>query len=194
MVFSTWSLQRRWQRLQRPLAAALVSLGAFLLWGQARADPPSAPTVVAVADVPAGQMLQASDVQLVQWPVANRPPAAARSPDEVVGRRTTAAITAGEPLTPARVTSPGALSAVGADQVAVMLTQDPLAASGLVRPGDRVNVVGQTQAGSRTLVTGATVLSVTDDSGLILAVPATLAGPVVQAAVSKSASAVLRSD
>lgn len=194
MVISTWSLQRRWQRTQRPVAAVLAALGAFMLWGRARADPPSSPTVVAVSDVPAGQTLKASDVQLVQWPLAHRPPAAARSPDEVVGRRTTAAITTGEPLTPARVTSPGALSAVGADQVAVMVSEDPLAASGLVRPGDRVDVVGQTQTGSRTLVTGATVLSVTDESGLILAVPATLAGPVVQAASSKSAAAVLRSD
>ncbi len=191
MVINTWSLNRRWQRVQRPIAVALVTIGAFLLWARGNAPPATELTVVAVADVPAGQRLQRTDLEVVAWPLANRPPAAARSPDEFVGRAATSAISAGEPLTAARVAGPGALSAAGTELVAVMLPEDPMSTSGLIRAGDRVNVVGQSETGPRTLVNGATVLSVTDESGVIVAVPASSAGAVVQAAATRSAAVVL---
>jgi len=191
MVITSWALQRRWQRVQRPIAVLLLSLGAFLMWSQDSATPPAEATAVAVADVAAGEIVQPGDVQVVQWPVASRPQAAARSPDEFVGRTATAAIAAGEPLTAARVAGPGALSAIGADVVAVRLPDDALTRSGLIRAGDRVNVVGQTQSGVRTLVSGAIVLTVTQDQGIIVAVPATNAAQVVQAASSDSSAVVL---
>lgn len=193
MVINTWSLQKRWRRLQRPVAVVLISVGALMLWAQKHAPPATEATVVAISDVPAGQTVQSSDVQVRPWPIAHRPEAAARSPDVIVGRSATSAISAGEPLTPARVAGAAALDALGAGLVAVTLPEDPMTASGLVRPGDRVNVVGQSQAGPRTLVTDATVLSVTDDAGAIVAVPETSAGAVVQAATTSSAALVLLS-
>lgn len=192
MVINSWSLHRRWQRLQRPLAVVLVAVGGFLLWAQDNAPPAAAPTVVAVADVPAGQRIEPSDVEVVQWPIAHRPSTAADSADDLIGRSATAAISAGEPLTAARVAGPTALAGAGAGMVAVLLPEDAMTRSGLIRPGDKVNVVGQSQAGPRTLVTGATVLSITDQ-GIIAAIPATSAGPVVQAAATKSAAVVLLS-
>lgn len=191
MVITTWTLQRRWQRVQRPLAVLLVGLGAFLLWAQDNAEPPAEATVVAVSDVAAGQIVQPADLQVVQWPLASRPDAAARSPDQVVGRAATAAISAGEPLTEARVAGPGALRAIGGEVVAVMLPDDALTGSGVIRAGDHVNVVGQTQAGARTLVSDAIVLTVMPDTGIIVAVPETSAAPVVQAAATDSAAVVL---
>lgn len=193
MVINTWSLQRKWQRMQRPLAVVLVLVGALMLWAQKNAPPVTEATVVAVAQVPAGATVEASDVEVAQWPIAHRPTAAARSPDEVVGRPATAAISVGEPLTPARVAGPSALDGLGADQVAVTLGDDPMAKAGLIQAGDRVNVVGQSQAGPRTLVNSAIVLSLTGEQGIIVAVPATSAGAVVQAASTKSAAVVLLS-
>lgn len=193
MVINSWRLQRRWLRLQRPFAVALILLGGFMVWAQGNAPPATDATMVAATDITAGQTVQESDVKLVQWPLASRPPAAARSPDELVGRRATSAITAGEPLTPGRVTGPSALASVGADHVAVTLPADALAASGLVRAGDRVNVVGASEAGPRTLVSGATVLAVDGEQGLVVAVPSVNAATVVQAAATKSAAVVLLS-
>ena len=66
MVITTWALQRRWQRVQRPIAVLFVSLGAYLMWAQDNATPPAEPTVVAVADVAAGEIVEPGDVQLVQ--------------------------------------------------------------------------------------------------------------------------------
>lgn len=193
MVINSWRLQRRWLRLQRPIAVALIMLGGFLVWAQGNAPPATDTTVVAAADIPAGRAVEESDVKVVQWPLANRPPAAARSPDELVGRRATSAITAGEPLTPARVASPTALASVGTDHVAVTMPAEALAASGLVRAGDRVNVVGAGEVGPRTLVSGATVLAVDAEQGLVVAVPSGNAASVVQAAATKSAAVVLLS-
>lgn len=192
MVISTWSLQRRWQRLQRPLALILLTGGALLLWGDSAAVTPTAPTLVAARGVPAGQVLTSADVTVVDWPADLRPPATAASPDQVVNRRTTSALTAGEPVTAQRVVGPSALSAAGDGLVAVLLPEDPLAASGTVHAGDRVDVIGRTREAARTLVSGALVLSVTQEAGLIVAVPATSAVPVVEAAGSHSVAAVLQ--
>lgn len=192
MVISTWSLQRRWARLQRPLALILLTCGALLLWGRSTSATPTAPTLVAARDVPAGQVLTADDVTVAAWPATVRPAAALAAPGDVVDRRVTSALTAGEPLTATRVVSPSSVAAAGEGLVAVLLPEDPLAAAGLVRPGDRVDVIGRTDDLARTLVSGVAVLTVTEDAGLIVAVPAGSAPDVVQAVGTDSVAAVLR--
>jgi pilus assembly protein CpaB len=189
VIVDSWSLQRRWRRLQRPLGMLLVVVGAGLLWAREHAPQPTVATVVAVADVAVGEVVDAADVRLVGWPADSRPPPAASDTAGIVGRRAAATIRSGEPLTAQRVVGPGALA--GPQQVAVAIPEDPLAGSGLVRPGDLVNLVGRTEAGPRTLVTGASVLTLIDDSGAVLAVPADAAATVVQSAATDSIAMVL---
>lgn len=193
MLISTWSLQRRWQRLQRPVALILLTTGALLLWGRSHADSPTQPTLIAARDVSAGQVLTADDVTVAAWPGSVRPAAALVGPEEIVGRRAATALTAGEPLTALRVVGPSSLATAGAGEVAVLLPEDPLAKAGLLRPGDRVDIVGMSQDVPRTLVSSAPVLTVTEESGLVLAVPAAQAPAVAQAAGSGSVAALLRS-
>ena len=50
-------------------------------------------------------------------------------------------------LTDQRVVGPSVLAGAGPGQVAVALSPDPLTSSGVIRPGDRVNLVGQTETG-----------------------------------------------
>jgi Flp pilus assembly protein CpaB len=194
MVISTWRLQRRWARMQRPLALILLTCAALMLWGRSHSQAPTRATLVAARDVPAGQVLTADDVAVAQWPATVRPEAALAAPEEVIDRRTTSMLTAGEPLTATRVVGPSSLAAAGEGLVAVLLPEDPLAAAGLVRPGDRVDIIGRADDLARTLVTGVAVLTVTEDSGLIVAVPGGSAPAVVQAAGARSAAAVLRPD
>lgn len=193
MVIDSWQLQRRWMRLQRPLAAVLILVGALLLWVRDVAPAGSVPAVVARRDVPAGSVVEQQDVQVVAWPADSHPPPAAASLDLIVGRRATSAITAGEPLTTSRVAGPDALAALGPDRVAIALPADPMAASGLVRPGDSVTLVGQTPTGPRTLTTAAAVLTVSAESGAIVAVPSSAAASVVAAAAADSIAMVLLS-
>lgn len=193
MVIDSWRLQRRWRRLQRPVAAALIATGGLLLWARGNAPSPTVPTVVATSDVAAGEIVSDADVRVLGWPADSRPAPAASSAEVIIGRRSTSPIRAGEPLTEQRVVGPAVLAASGVDQVAVALPKDPLSASGLVRPGDRVNLVGRTDAGPRTLVTGAAVLTLAEESGAVLSVPASAAPAVVQAAATESIAMVLMS-
>jgi Flp pilus assembly protein CpaB len=190
MVFSSWSLDRRWQRVRRPLAVALIAVGAVMLWARDHAPATTVPTVVAQADIAAGDVVGAGDVAVVAWPADSRPPPATADPAAIVGRRAASAIISGEPLTPQRVTGPSSLATAGAGAVALALPVDPLSASGLVRPGDRVDVVGGGSGTPRTLVTGAPVLTVNQEVGTVIAVP-TQAAPAVVAAVAADAVALV---
>lgn len=194
MVISTWSLQRKWQRLQRPVALILLTSAALMLWGRSHSTTPTEPTLVAARDVPAGQVLGAEDVTVTDWPASVRPASALAGPDAVVGRRTIAAVAAGEPISQLRVVGPSALAGTGDGQVAVLLPQDPLAKAGMLRSGDHVDVVGLDGDTARTLVSAAPVLTVTEESGLLIAVPSDTAALVAQAAGTGSVAAVLRSD
>lgn len=194
MVIDTWRLQRRWLRLQRPLAVTMVVLGLGLIWLRTSAPVPSTPTVVAVSDVAAGAVITAEDVTVVQWPNPTRPAPAASEPDSLIGRRATSPIRAGEPLTPVRALGPRTVSLGGPDRVAVSLPPEALTASGLIRPGDRVGLVGRTDAGPRTLVDEGIVLTVDGQIGTVVAVPGSAAPAVVQAAATDSIAIVLAGD
>ncbi|MEZ5119431.1 MAG: SAF domain-containing protein [Candidatus Nanopelagicales bacterium] len=191
MAIDSWRLQRRWRRIQRPLAASLIVVGGLLVWAQQHGPVPTVATVVAKVDMPAGHIVGASDVQVVGWPADGHPAPAASSPETILGRRATAPIKAGEPLTDLRVVGPSVLAATGPGLVAIALNPDPLTVSGVIRPGDRVNLVGQTDAGPRTLVQGASVLTLTEESGTVLAVPGTSAAAVMQASATDSIAMVL---
>ena len=192
MPWDTWRLQRKWRRFQRPVAWALIAGGGLLLWARHNVPEPTAPTAVAVADMPIGHEIRPGEVRVVAWPTDTRPAAAASSIDVLLGRRTSAAVRAGEPLSETRVVGPSALAELGGDVVAVALSKEPLSSAGLIRPGDRVDIVGRDDAGARTLVSAATVLTVADDAGPIVAVPMDAAAQVVQAAATDSAAVVLR--
>jgi Flp pilus assembly protein CpaB len=175
------------------MAAVLIGVGGLMLWLQQNAPRPTLATVVAAADMQTGHIVEPGDVQIVAWPTDSRPPAAV-SGEAIVGRRVASPIRAGEPLTEQRVVGPSLLASGGADRVAVALEPNPLTASGLIRPGDLVNLVGQTDAGPRTLVEGAAVLTLTEDAGTVLAVPSFAAASVVRAAATDSIAMVLRAD
>jgi Flp pilus assembly protein CpaB len=194
VAIDSWRLQRRWRRIQRPLAASLIVMGGLLMWAQQHGPVPTVATVVATVDMPAGHIVSASDLQVVGWPADAHPAPAASSAETILGRRATAPIRAGEPLTEQRVVGPSVLAAAGPGQVAIALNPDPLTSSGVIRPGDRVNLVGQTDTGPRTLVQSASVLTLTEESATVLAVPGTAAAAVMQAAATDSIAMVLLAD
>ncbi len=191
MVIGSWSLDRRWQRVRRPLAVAFIAVGGLLLWGRDHTPLETIPTVVAVADISTGQVVGSGDVEVVAWPSDSRPPPAARDPAAIVGRRAAAAMRTGEPLTEQRVIGSSLLAITGPESVALALPSEPLSASGLVRPGDRVDVVGSDAGVPRTLVTAAPVLSVSPDAGTVIAVPARAAATVVAAIAADAIALVL---
>lgn len=129
-----------WIRLiaLRLLAASLAAMAAVMLADAALAHwgPPTERVVVATADIGAGQVVDADAVSARLIHRSAAPEAALTAVDEIVGRRATAPILAGEILTSARLRSvdvrPGRRS-----------VHLPLLDAGVVRwlhPGDHVDV------------------------------------------------------
>jgi pilus assembly protein CpaB len=167
--------------------------------------PPTAPVVVASADLPAGAGLVVDDLQVARWPSDVVPAGAARSSSELVGRTLAGALRAGEPVTDVRLVGPGLTATLPAGQVAAPVRLADLAVAGLVQPGDRVDVLATAPDAveADVLVSGALVLAPTgaadsdadqSDAGaglLLLAVDAGTGARLAAAAASDTLSVTL---
>jgi pilus assembly protein CpaB len=116
--------------------------------------PEGTPVVVAGRDLAAGSKVSARDVRVVAMPSALVPSGAARQPHAVVGRVVAGALRRGETVTDARLVGPGLTAGLDPREYAAVPVRlaDPEAAA-LVRPGDRVDVLGATveQGGAEPL-------------------------------------------
>ncbi len=143
----------RWRRRvgvhRRLVVAALVALA--VVTGLRALAPQPAPTVevlVADGDLPAGRVVTRSDVTTARWAPDTVPAGAIPDP---VGRILASPLRRGEPITDARVRGPGLL--VGQpDGTRATLVRLGAPIAGLVRPGDRVDLIAAPTADS--LATG----------------------------------------
>ncbi len=125
---------------------ALVALVTFFLVAAFFAGVKrTVPTVVAARPLPAGAKLTARDVRVVQVHASARMPGAFQNPGEVVGRVLAIARAAGDQIT-AEMVAEGAYglpAQIAPDTRAVGVRVDRAAGVlGLLRPGDRVTVIG----------------------------------------------------
>jgi pilus assembly protein CpaB len=136
-------------------AALLLALAALVLAarppdvGPPTATPRTAPVVVAAADLAPGTVLTRGSLRTADLPADAVPAGSARSADELAGQVLAGGLRRGEPVTDARLVGPGLTSLLAPGQVAAPLRLDDLAVAGLVRPGDRVDVLA-TAPGSPT--------------------------------------------
>jgi Flp pilus assembly protein CpaB len=142
--------------------AALVLAVRPAAGGPAATDaPPTGRVVVAATDLRAGAVLVASDLEVAQWPTGLVPDGVTGSPDELIGRTLAGGLRSGEPVTDRRLVGPGLTAALPAGQVAAPVRLADLAVAGLVRPGDRVDVLAtapDTEI-AEVVVSGALVLA-----------------------------------
>jgi Flp pilus assembly protein CpaB len=178
--------------VRQATAAALVCLALVLALRPPPAIEPRAPTVrvvTAAADLPAGTVLTTGDLVTVALPAAVAPGGSAPTADELTGRVLAAPVRAGEVVTDVRVVGPGLWAQTPMGQVATPVRLADLAVAGLLRAGDRVDVLaaaGSPGGGTPTVTVvaeGALVLSGpaagsgsapvggTDSGLLVLAVP-----------------------
>jgi Flp pilus assembly protein CpaB len=135
-----------WPR--RVLAAGLALTAiVLLLRPDAPAGRTAAPAGVAVVvvarDLAAGAILTAGDVRAIGLPATAVPVGAARDVRAVVGRILAGPVRRGEPITDARLLGPGLTAGLGpAESTAVPVRLDDPDTAALVRPGDRVDVLG----------------------------------------------------
>src|SRR5690606_18100247 len=127
---------------RRLLAALLAALAVVLAVQAARAEPETRPVVVAAGDLAAGEVLSTGDLETVEMAAALVPDGAVDPASPPVGRTVAGPIRAGEPLTDVRLVQPGLLAGFEPGTVLTTIRVDDPAAAALVRPGDRVDVIG----------------------------------------------------
>ena len=162
------AVRRAVLRRRRLLVAVLVALAVGAgLRAVAAPPPPTVEVLVAAADLPAGTVLGADDLQPVAVPPEAVPASTAPSP---TGRTLAAPLRRGEPVTDVRLVGPDLTE--GLDGVVAVPLRLPDAGSvGLLRVGDVVDLVGADPrgGGARTVVAGARVLALPstdpDDAG-----------------------------
>lgn len=202
---------RGWPRaltLRRAVAGVLVAAAALIAVTAppaARAAPTAA-TVVAAHDLPSGRQLTAADLAVVWFPLQIRPPGALGSVAEASGRLLAGVTAAGEPVTTAGLVGPNNTAlAAGPGHVAVPVRLADAAVAELVRPGQRVDVVGVGERGSAggPLAENATVITVVEASGgrdgpggdgriVVLALPSADAAGVASASLGQPVTVTFR--
>jgi len=138
--------------LMLALGCGLVaSIGITQVMAKRNAEPsgPAAETVpifVAAKDIPLGEPLSAAMVKQEPWPKGRVPPGALSNIEDVEGRRVQQRLYEGEPILENKLLSKGA-SAQGASADipvgyrVVSVLVDSVSGSGLILPGDRVDVL-----------------------------------------------------
>lgn len=98
-------------------------------------------------------MLSASDLDVTALPSAAVPEGATRTVSPLIGEQLSGAVTAGEPITAARVAGAGGLgTAAGDERVALPVRLADAEAASLVHDGDLVDILAADRSGN-----GATV-------------------------------------
>ena len=170
------AINRFVRRHRRALAFALAFLGVLIGLSALRTRPQTRPLVVFGADLPAGHVIRATDVRVVQVGPEAVPAGAMTDATGVEGGRLAGPVAAGEALTPTRVLGPGLLAGSPPGTVALPVRLDESADAAFVRPGDLVDVVAAPRAAgvdsagggavpaARTVARGVRVLAISGEA------------------------------
>jgi pilus assembly protein CpaB len=158
------TLRRRRPGVRRLLSAGLVAAAAAAGLRVLAPPPPHlVPVVVAAHDLAAGQPVERSDLAVAHWAPGSGPARATGGAAAFVGRVTARPVQRGSALTDTDLLGPGLLAGQPPDLLAVPVRLGDPTPAGLVRSGDRVD-----------LISGAGAAVVSDV--LVLADPAAGAG------------------
>jgi pilus assembly protein CpaB len=139
------ALRRRLSWHRRTLAASLAAVAVITGIAAARPAPPPATDVfVAAADLPGGSLLSRSDIEVRGLPTAFVPTGALRPGQAgVEGRVLAGPMRAGEVMTDVRLVGASLLAGydAGGGLVAAPVRIGDAGAVGLIRPGDRVDLL-----------------------------------------------------
>ncbi len=197
------SLDRRrgWRLFhwRRALASGLVGLALWIALSNYLPQPPESGTVVVTTRQahPAGYRVTAADVDLGRTLDPALGALAATRIEDAVGLSLTGPVAAGEVLTTTRLRSSAGLVGAEAGSRALHLPLADPAAGNLVRPGDRVDIIGVVDG--RLVASDVLVLGVDQPNpestfgmrseqsrGIVVAASSSLVGPLTHAALNES--------
>jgi Flp pilus assembly protein CpaB len=195
-----------WHR--RLLASVAAAAAVYFTVSALSPPPPETVGVLAAArDLPGGTAPSGRDLHTIRLPPDAVPAGAVRATAEVHGRVLAGPVRAGESLTDARFVTPGLVRRLGDDRVAYPVRIDDAEVAGLLRVGDRVDVLaaGSTSttgttgtAGTVAEAAGVIALPAPAESGrgalVVLAVPRAVAADIAQASVNDRLTLALTGD
>ena len=162
------TLRRRLLIHRRGLAALCVALAALAgLQAFTAPAPRTVPVWSLARDVPAGVALSAADLQEVETLRGSVPAEVVEDPREVIGRTAAHALSAGHPLAPGDVLGERWRDRLGEATVVPLRISDPDVAA-LLRPGDRVDLLGSAIEGGLRAPSDALLLV---DAARVVSVP-----------------------
>lgn len=155
----------RWHR--RLLAAGLAGLAIYFALAAITERDDTSQVVVAARPIEGGGTLAAGDLTTLELPRAAVPEGALTELDQAIGEAVIARVPARAVLTASSLASSERLVAPG--RVALPITLADSAPLSLVRPGDRIELLGPGDSGAvEVLVSGARVIAIPQlDAGLL---------------------------
>jgi Flp pilus assembly protein CpaB len=150
-------------RHRRLLSATAAGFAVFFGLTALTAEPDGRPVVLAGRDLDSGARVRQADVRETTLPRSAVPDGAAADASDVVGRIASGALRRGEVLTDRRTVRAGPLDGFGPDRVLTVVRVADPSVLGLLRPGDRVDVVavtGDDSPKAARIARGATVVTV----------------------------------
>lgn len=130
-----------WRRRHLVAAAALAS-AAIVVVEESRDDPPpTEPVVVLEAALPAGSLLETRDVAAREIPAGLAPEGALADPAAAIGSRLAVALPPGFPLAPSVLIGPGLTVGAPPGTAVVPVRLADSEVTGLLRAGDRIDLV-----------------------------------------------------
>lgn len=157
-----------WRR--RLLAGGLAAAGAALaIETVSPGPPPTVDVLVAAHPLPGGHTLTTADVRAIAFTPDSAPPGAMEHSD-VIGRVLTGPVDAGEPVTRTRVLGPGLLEGGDPALIAVPVRIADAGSVGLLRTGDRIDLIATSVDGlgaASVVAAGVPVLTIRPDDDTI---------------------------
>ncbi|MFC3451347.1 SAF domain-containing protein [Amycolatopsis speibonae] len=195
--------------LRRWLALSLLLSGLIALFLPASArGAPGIATVVSARDLPAGSLLRAGDLKLVDLPDDVRPQGATGQAASVEGRLLVGAARAGEPLTDVRLLEAAIPGSGDPESSTVPVRLADAGVAELLRPGQRVDVVAAAEAGREASVLASmAVVAAVGEQGIrepkasgggskgplvLLSLPSAIATRVAATSLERSLTVTLR--
>lgn len=172
--------RREWRRrvLRRALAAACAVAVVLGIVAVARAPRGGTltPVVVAARPLAVGEIATPDALRIVLFPATLVPDGAATAVVQVVGRPLTATLNRGEPVTTDRARPSSVLAGQPMDLLAFHVTIPDARSVSMVRPGDRIDLVGPVGVVARSAPVLAVDPVFTTDFGAVLNGPGSSSG------------------
>lgn len=194
-------------RYRPALVAVLVAVAAWAVIGALRPTPPATTAVVAAShDLAAGHEIASGDLTVLALPPDTVPPAAFVRAEDLVGRRIAHPTADGVVLVPGDLVESGAWDAAGPDELVVPVRLADPVVSGLLPTATPLQLVAATGSGPTLLTRDARLVARidgaaapsgmlgapgTDESLLLLAVPADVATLVLDASAGGTLTVAL---